>query len=50
MVYHPSRELGNYVPTSLSERYDAFVHVDESSGLHPLHAEPNGHERPEAYP
>ena len=50
VVYHPSRELGNYVPTSFSERYDAFVHVDESSALHPLHAESDGREPPEAYP
>ena len=50
VVYHPSRELGNYVPTALADRYDAFVHVDESSALHPLHAEPRGDEPPETYP
>jgi erythromycin esterase-like protein len=28
--------LGNYVPSRLSERYDAFIHIDQSKALHPL--------------
>ncbi|WP_227374009.1 erythromycin esterase family protein [Haladaptatus halobius] len=50
VVYDPSHESGNYVPTALSERYDAFVHVDETEALHPLHIEPEGTEEPETYP
>ncbi len=50
VVYDPDRELGNYVPTVLSERYDAFVHIDQTSALHPLHAEPEREKAPEAYP
>ncbi|MFA9518149.1 erythromycin esterase family protein [Halopenitus sp. H-Gu1] len=50
VVYHPSREAGNYVPTNLPERYDAFLHLDETTSLHPLaiHAERKG--MPELYP
>ncbi|TDB79257.1 MULTISPECIES: erythromycin esterase family protein [unclassified Micromonospora] len=39
VVYDPSYESwGNYVPTRLADRYDAFVWCDESSALHPLPA------------
>jgi erythromycin esterase-like protein len=38
VVYQPGRERhGNYVPTVLSRRYDAFVHCDRSTALEPLH-------------
>lgn len=52
VVYHPEREkFGNYVPTMLPRRYDAFVFVDESNALHPLHMEPHAaHDPPETYP
>ncbi|MBW4718817.1 erythromycin esterase family protein [Saccharothrix obliqua] len=37
VVYHPERERrGNYVPTVLGERYDAFLWFDETKALHPL--------------
>ena len=37
VVYHPNREfLGNYVPTVLPRRYDAFVYLDHSRALHPI--------------
>jgi erythromycin esterase-like protein len=36
VVYHPAYERGNYVPSVIARRYDAFVHVDESHALHPL--------------
>jgi erythromycin esterase-like protein len=39
VVYHPERERwGNYVPTVLGERYDAFVWLDETAALRPLPA------------
>ena len=50
VVYDPDRESFNYVPTNLSERYDAFVHVEETTALHPLGADPDERETPEAYP
>ncbi|WP_462412715.1 erythromycin esterase family protein [Neobacillus sp. Marseille-QA0830] len=37
VVYDPAYEhYGNYVPSRLSERYDAFIHVDETKALSPL--------------
>jgi erythromycin esterase-like protein len=53
VVYHPAYERhGNYVPTVLPLRYDAFLYLVETRALHPLHevkAEANG-EVPETYP
>jgi erythromycin esterase-like protein len=38
VVYRPRRErLGNYVPTILRRRYDAFLHCDRSAALTRLH-------------
>jgi erythromycin esterase-like protein len=50
VVYHPTREAGNYVPTVLPDRYDAFVHVDETAALHPIERHPEGERVPELYP
>ena len=52
VVYHPGRErYGNYVPTVLPARYDAFIHLEHTSALDPLHmpARVDG-ELPETYP
>jgi erythromycin esterase len=39
VVYHPEREQwGNYVPTVLGDRYDAFLWFDETSAVRPLPA------------
>lgn len=40
VVYHPAYERGNYVPTVIAKRYDAFIHVDRTEALHPLAVEP----------
>jgi erythromycin esterase-like protein len=51
VVYHPEREKhGNYVPTILGSRYDAFIYLDETQALHPLHLKPDGHKTPETFP
>ncbi|HEX6985030.1 MAG TPA: erythromycin esterase family protein [Planctomycetaceae bacterium] len=54
VVYHPEYEGGNYVPTDLASRYDAFLYLDETQALHPLHVPPHWergeHEVPETYP
>lgn len=50
VVYDPHRERGNYVPSNLSDRYDAFLYIDKTKGVHPLHIEPNGDRTPETYP
>lgn len=37
VVYHPEYERrGNYVPTVMEERYDAFVYFDRTEALHPI--------------
>jgi erythromycin esterase-like protein len=50
VVYHPSAEYGNYVPTILPMRYDAFIFLDETQALHPIHIIPHGRQIPETYP
>ncbi|MDK3257911.1 erythromycin esterase family protein [Blastococcus capsensis] len=40
VVYRPERERwGNYVPTVLGERYDAFLYLEDTTPLQPLHLE-----------
>lgn len=36
VVYHPDFEHGNYVPSILPDRYDAFIYVDQSRALEPF--------------
>ena len=51
VIYNPQYEqFGNYVPTILPLRYDAFIYLDDTHALHPLHMEPDGHQMPETYP
>jgi erythromycin esterase-like protein len=52
VVYNPAIEhWGNYVPTLLARRYDAFLFFDETEALDPLHMPVHmGAEAPETYP
>ena len=50
VVYDPHHERGNYVPSKLSQRYDAFLYIDVTKGVHPLHLHPTGHLIPDTYP
>ncbi|WP_193165630.1 erythromycin esterase family protein [Microbulbifer hainanensis] len=51
VVYNPEREQGNYVPTELAQRYNAFMHLEETRALHPLHVEAAGDvSPPDTYP
>ncbi|HEX7005317.1 MAG TPA: erythromycin esterase family protein [Trueperaceae bacterium] len=51
VVYEPRRErFGNYVPTILPQRYDAFLFLERTEALHPLHIEPREPGPPETYP
>jgi erythromycin esterase-like protein len=51
VVYNPEHEkYGNYVPTILPKRYDAFLYIDETTALHPLHIQPEGSQIPATYP
>ncbi|MFI2200455.1 erythromycin esterase family protein [Streptomyces sp. NPDC020192] len=41
VVYRPQYEpVGNYVPTVLAQRYDAFCYIDHTHALTPLHPLP----------
>ena len=38
VVYDPDHERwGNYVPTVMNGRYDAFIYIEETRALDPLH-------------
>ncbi len=52
VVYNPSHERnGNYVPTVLPDRYDAFIYLDETNALHPLEETPGETlHTPDTYP
>lgn len=47
VVYNPEQDrFGNYVPTILPDRYDAFMYIDETKGLHPLEMVPEKEQQP----
>lgn len=50
VVYHPEYEHRNYVPSVMPLRYDAFIYLDETKALHPLHVTEDAHQIPETYP
>lgn len=51
VVYQPQYEqYGNYVPSLMPLRYDAFMYMGKTKALHPLHIKPDGHQVPETYP
>jgi erythromycin esterase len=51
VVYRPGREhMGNYVPTSLSHRYDAFIFIDETHALQPIGVPFDSDKIPENWP
>ncbi len=51
VVYHPSREkFGNYVPTIIPDRYDAFMFLDKTQGLNEMDVKEKESKTPETYP
>lgn len=51
VVYNPDNEkYGNYVPSVMAERYDAFIYLDKTKALHPITTHTKEHEVPETYP
>jgi erythromycin esterase-like protein len=44
--YDPNNEAGNYVPTDLPHRYDAFLFIEQTTGLRPLPAPSGGRQLP----
>lgn len=51
VVYDPEKERHrNYTPSVMSERYDAFIFLDKTKAVHPLHLKPHDEKVPETYP
>ncbi|SFQ30758.1 erythromycin esterase family protein [Hymenobacter arizonensis] len=51
VVYRPQFEqFGNYVPSVIPERYDAFLFFDKTQALHPLDIHPTEKGPPDLYP
>jgi erythromycin esterase len=52
VVYNPQYEkYGNYVPTDIHSRYDAFLFIDETHALHPMHMQTiKDEDLPETFP
>ncbi|WP_369679952.1 erythromycin esterase family protein [Lentzea flaviverrucosa] len=51
VVYDPEHDhVRNYVPTRLGGRYDAFLWLDETRALHPLHTQQTDTLEPETFP
>jgi erythromycin esterase len=51
VVYRPEFEqFGNYVPSLMAERYDAFLFLDQTRALHPLPTKPQENVPPDMYP
>jgi erythromycin esterase len=53
VVYNPEYErFGNYVPTLLTRRYDAFLYIDKTHALYPLHKQEvkEDEDLPETFP
>jgi erythromycin esterase len=51
VVYDPDYEhLGNFVPSIIPERYDAFIYLEETQALHPMHGHADNRKTPDLYP
>ena len=51
VVYRPEQESwGNYVPSLIPQRYEAFVYIDSTTALHPFHVDADPKQFPETYP
>jgi len=50
VVFHPERQVGNFVSTNLAKRYNAFIYIHETKALHPLPEKPDDSRMPETYP
>jgi erythromycin esterase len=50
VVYDPDHEHGNYVPSVIPLRYEAFIYLNKTTALHPLKIHPDKDQMPETYP
>jgi hypothetical protein len=49
-VYRPKHEhFGNYVPSKIPYRYNAFIYLDETSAF-TIHIKTDGNQMPETFP
>jgi erythromycin esterase-like protein len=46
--YYPNSERGNYVPSIIPKRYDAFLYIDQTNALRPLGT--TAKDEPDTYP
>ena len=51
VVYNPAHErFGNYVPSVIPQRYDAFLYIEQTNALHPLALHPSKGKAPDLWP
>ena len=50
VVYRPRYETGNYVPSLIPRRYDAFMFIDRTNALRPIPIPLKANEPPDLYP
>jgi len=51
VIYNPALEhFGNYVPSVIPKRYDAFLYLDSTHALHPIETITVRNEPPDLYP
>ncbi len=51
VVYNPNTDyFGNYVPSVMPDRYDAFIYLDKTTALHPIDTKTDLQSTPETYP
>jgi len=50
VVYNPQFERNNYVPTLITDRYDAFLYFENTQALHPLRTNEVKTKEPNLYP
>ncbi|MFP4369608.1 MAG: erythromycin esterase family protein [Bacteroidota bacterium] len=51
VVYNPGQErFGNYVPSVIAQRYDAYMFFDNTEAVYPMQISADSHKEPETYP
>jgi len=50
VVYQPNHEHHNYVPSDMTNRYDALIYLENTKALHPIFSDPDDNRIPETYP
>lgn len=50
VVYNPDEAYANYVPSVIPDRYEAFIYIDQSKALFPIHDTAGASSTPQTYP